>query len=161
MVEYKYWDDMKEGSKKEYGPLVFSTQLLDNLLEMMGEKHPIHTEASFATINNRKQRIIPGGFIHSITSGWIVQRGSATAVVGMRSMHWSFVRPLYPDTEFWFSTEVTKCEAINDRLGRVDTTRRVFGADNKTYAIGKMSAVIRRRPRQKAELQTASTSGEA
>lgn len=159
-MNYKYWDDMREGAKREYGPLVFSTELLDKLLEMMGEKHPIHTEVSFATVNDRKQRIIPGGFIHSITSGFIVQRGSATAVVGMRSMNWSFVRPMYPDTPFWFSTVVTKVEEINARLGRVDTTRRVFDEDKKTLAIGQMSAVIRRRPRQKADLQEVTTSGD-
>jgi hypothetical protein len=156
-MDYKYWEDLTEGSSRQYGPLVFSSELLDNLLNLMGEKHPIHDNAAFAHVNNRKQRIIPGGFIHSITSGWIVQRGAPTAVVGMRSMNWSFVRPLYPDVPFWFSTEITRTKEINSRLGLLDTTRRVFDEENHTYAVGRMSAVIRRRQRV---LQTATSSGE-
>jgi hypothetical protein len=154
-MNYRYWEDLKEGATQRYGPLTFTTELLDELLNLMGEKHPIHDDATFAQINGRKQRIIPGGFIHSITSGWIVQRGAPSAVVGMRSMAWSFVRPLYPDVPFWFSIEITKAEEIDARVGLLNTTRRVFDQDDQTYAIGRMSAVIRRRPRTHLAARTA------
>lgn len=145
-MDYKYWESLVQGPARQYGPLVFTTDLLDKLLDLMGEKHPIHDNATFAHLNSRQQRIIPGGFIHSITSGWIVQRGAPTAVVGMRSMNWSFVRPLYPDVPFWFSTEITEAEVINKRLGLINTTRRVFDENGRTYAVGRLSAVILRQP---------------
>ena len=142
----KYWDDLRSAPPRRYGPLTFSSQLLDQLLDLMGEKHPIHASDSFAQSTARRQRIVPGGFIHSITSGWIVQHGSPVAIIGMRSMSWDFVRPLYPDVPFYFTTETAGSEAIDARAGVLNTVRRVCDEAGLTYAIGRMSAVVRRRP---------------
>ncbi len=145
-MTYKYWEDLvgKQGPPKVYGPVVFTSELLDSLLDLMGERNPIHDSASFARQSNRKQRIVPGGFIHSITSGWIVQHGAPIAVVGMRTMTWSFVRPLFPDVPFWFTSEVSNAHEIDERLGLLESTRRVFDDRDKTFAVGRMSSVIRR-----------------
>jgi len=131
---------------RRYGPLTFPTELLDQLLDLMGEKHPIHASDGFAQSNDRKKRIIPGGFIHSITSGWIVQHGAPVAILGLRSMHWDFVRPLYPDIPFYFTTETASAEEINESVGLVNTIRRVCDEDGRAYAIGRMSVVMKRRP---------------
>jgi acyl dehydratase len=145
-VGYKYWEDLvdKKGPPKVYGPVVFTSELLDSLLDIMGERHPIHDNTEFARQSNRRQRIVPGGFIHSITSGWIVKHGAPVAIVGLRSMSWSFVRPLFPDVPFWFTSEVTKAEEVDERLGLLESTRRVFDEEERTYAVGRMSSVIRR-----------------
>ncbi|MFF6990345.1 hypothetical protein [Streptomyces sp. NPDC010273] len=141
----KYWEDLAEAPVRRFGPLVFSGALLDQLLDLMGEKHPVHDSDSFAMGTDRRQRIVPGGFIHSITSGWVVQHGSAAAIVGMRRLNWDFVRPLYPDTPFWFTTRTDRAMEIDDRLGLIETTRRVFDENDRTYAIGRMSVVLLRR----------------
>ena len=143
--DMKYWEDLKESPVRRYGPLTFSTELLDQLLDMMGEKHPIHSSDGFAKSLDRRQRIVPGGFIHSITSGWIAQRASPVAIIGLRSMHWDFVRPLYPDVPFYFTTETTDAEAISSEAGVINTIRRVCDETGKAYAIGRMSAVVKRR----------------
>jgi acyl dehydratase len=144
----KYWEDLVSSPVRRYGPLTFSSQLLDQLLDLMGEKHPIHASDSFAQSTERKQRIVPGGFIHSITSGWVVQHGSPVAIIGLRSMSYDFLRPLYPDVPFYFTTETSSSEAIDARCGVLNTVRRVCDEKGQAYAIGRMSAVVRRRPQQ-------------
>ncbi|MFI1393344.1 MaoC family dehydratase [Streptomyces sp. NPDC020681] len=140
-----YWEDLAEAGPRHYGPVVFSSELLDALLELLGEKHPIHDSGAFAETVDRRHRIVPGGFIHAITSGWVVQHGSPGAIIGMRSMHWDFVRPLYPDTPFWFTTETEHTEVIDDRCGLLKSVRRVHDSDARVYAIGRMSVVMLRR----------------
>jgi hypothetical protein len=142
----KYWEDLRESTLRQYGPLSFTTQLLDQLLDLMGEKHPIHANDSFAQSNNRKQRIVPGGFIHSITSGWITQHGSPVAILGLRSMTWNYVRPLYPDVPFYFTTETVSAEAVDEKVGLLSTRRRVCDEADRVYAIGQIDVVIKRRP---------------
>ena len=145
MAGVKYWEDLVGAPMRRFGPLTFSTELMETLLELMGEKHPIHDDPAFAARAARTRPIVPGGFIHSITSGWTVQHGAAAAIVGMRSMHWDFVRPLYPDVPFYFTTETTRAEEIDERLGLVDSVRRVTDEAGNTYAIGRMSVVLLRR----------------
>ncbi|MFD3590109.1 hypothetical protein [Streptomyces sp. NPDC058683] len=150
MGDVKYWEDLAAAPVRRFGPLVFSGALLDQLLDLMGEKHPVHDSDSFAQGTDRRQRIVPGGFIHSITSGWVVQHGSPAAIVGMRRFGWDFVRPLYPDTPFWFTTSTDRAAEIDDRIGLIETTRRVFDENDRTYAIGRMSVVLLRRAERPA-----------
>jgi acyl dehydratase len=140
-----YWEDIVDAPLRRYGPVVFTSQLLDQLLDLMGEKHPIHDSDTFAQSTSRRRRIIPGGFIHSITSGWIVQHGSPAAIVGLRSVTWDFVRPLYPDKPFFFTSNTVSAAEIDDRLGLVNTMRRVFDETDSVYAIGRMNVVMLRR----------------
>ncbi|MFJ1704273.1 hypothetical protein [Kitasatospora sp. NPDC088346] len=157
MGDVKYWEDLAEAPVRRFGPVVFGSDLLDRLLDLMGEKHPVHDSDSFAEGTDRRRRIVPGGFIHSITSGWVVRHGSPAAIVGMRTLGWDFVRPLYPDTPFWFTTSTDRAVEIDDRLGLVDTTRRVFDEDGRTHAIGRMGVLILRRA---AAPTTTTTKGE-
>lgn len=147
-IEYRlvYWEDIIDLPVRRYGPLVFGSQLLDELLELLGEKHPVHKSDHFAQSTARKKRIIPGGFIQSITSGWTVQHGSPAAVVGLRSVSWDFIRPLYPDEPFFFSNNTISFSEIDDRRGLVITERRVFDENEQIYAVGRMNVVILRRP---------------
>jgi hypothetical protein len=140
-----YWEDLVNASPRRYGPVIFTSQLLDQLLELMGEKHSIHDNDRFARVTSRRQRIVPGGFIHSITSGWTVRHGSPAAVVGLRSVTWDFVRPLYPDQPFYFTNSTTGSAEIDLRRGLVNTVRRVFDEDDQVYAIGRMNVVMLRR----------------
>lgn len=140
-----YWEDVIDAPPRRYGPAVFTSLLLDQLLELMGEKHPVHKSDLFAQSTARKRRIIPGGFIQSFTSGWAVQHGSPAAVVGLRSVKWDFIRPLYPDEPFFFSNTTVSCSEIDDRLGLVTTERRVFDESERVYAIGQMNVVMLRR----------------
>jgi len=142
-----YWEDLVDAPLRRYGPLVFSSELLDQLLDLMGEKHPIHNSDAFAQKTSRRQRIIPGGFIHSITSGWVVKHSSATvSVVGLRSVTWDFIRPLYPDKPFFFTNRTTRASEVNERLGLIDTERRVFDEAEQIHAVGRMNVVVLRRP---------------
>jgi hypothetical protein len=73
----------------------------------------------------------------------------------MRSMHWDFVRPLYPDVPFYFTTETSHTEEIDERMGRVDSVRRVVDEADRAYAIGRLSVVMLRRsaaPRMEAKV---------
>jgi hypothetical protein len=140
-----YWEDVIQVSLRRYGPVVFTSQLLDQLLELMGERHPVHDSDGFAQLTSRKRRIIPAGFIHSITSGWTVKHGSPVAVVGLRSVTWDFIRPLYPDEPFFFTNNIVSATEIDDRLGLVNTVRRVFDESENVYAIGRMNVVMLRR----------------
>jgi acyl dehydratase len=117
----------------------------------MGEKHPIHDSDTFAKSTSRKRRIVPGGFIHSFTSGWVVQHGSPSAIVGLRSVTWDFVRPLYPDKPFFFTNNFVSSVEIDDRLGLINTMRRVFDEADRVYAIGRMNVVILRRSARGAD----------
>jgi acyl dehydratase len=144
--ELKYWEDLAEAPIRRFGPLVVTSELLDHLLDLMGEKHPIHDDAGFAADAQRPGRIVPGGFIHSITSGWTVRHGAPAAITGMRSMTWSFVRPLPLDTPFYFTTETEAAQSISARAGIVKTVRRVVDEAGDTYAIGRMNVVVLRRP---------------
>ena len=74
------------------------------------------------------------------------QHGSAAAIVGMRSMNWSFVRPLQVDVPFFFSSKTTSSMEINALTGLVNTVRKVTDADGRAYAIGNLSVVVLRRP---------------
>ncbi len=148
-----HYEDLLAAPVRRFGPLVFSTALLDQLLDMMGEKHPVHDSDEFSRVAlGHQKRIVPGGFIHSITSGWAVQHGAAGAIVGLKSLTWDFVRPLYPDTPFYFTTEIEHAEEISDRLGLVKTVRRVSYESGETIAIGRMKVVMarRREPRRAA-----------
>lgn len=145
MGSVKYWEDLVDAPLRRFGPVVFTGELLDRLLDLMGERHPVHDSDDFARGTDRSRRIVPGGFIHSVTSGWVVRHGSPAAIVGLRRLSWDFVRPLYPDTPFWFTTATDRAVEIDDRLGLVETTRRVFDDDGRTYALGRMSVVLLRR----------------
>lgn len=145
MSAVKYFEDLVGAPVRRFGPLTFPTALLDELLELMGEKHPIHDDPGFAAQVERKRPIVPGGFIHSLTSGWTVRHGSPAAIVGMRSMHWDFVRPLYPDVPFYFTTQTARTVEINDRVGLVESVRRVVDETDQAYAIGRLSVVMLRR----------------
>jgi acyl dehydratase len=142
-----YWEDLVDSIPRRYGPLMFTTALLDQLLDLLGEKHPLHDDDHFARSLSRRRRIIPGGFIHSITSGWIVQHGAPAAVVGLRSITWDFVRPLYPDVPFFFTNHAKELTELDERMGLVKTERRVVDEEQHLYAIGRMNAVMLRRPR--------------
>lgn len=142
----KYWEDLAAAGPRRFGPLEFSSGLLEHLLDLMGEKHPIHDDESFAASASRPGRIVPGGFVHSITSGWTVQHGSPAAIIGMRSMNWRFLRPLPLDTPFWFTTETTGSAELSEKAGLVDTVRKVTDGDRTTYAVGRLSVVVLRRP---------------
>lgn len=142
----KYWEDLAEAPPRQFGPLTFSTGLLEHLLDLMGEKHPIHDDESFAESADRPGRIVPGGFIHSITSGWTVRHGSSAAIIGMRSMNWRFMKPLPLDTDFYFTTETADATNLNDRVGLVTTVRKVTNGAGSTYAIGRLSVVVLKRP---------------
>jgi len=131
--------------------VVFSSQLLDQLLALMGERHPVHDSDGFAQSTSRKRRIIPGGFIHSITSGWTVRHGSSAAVVGLRSVTWDFIRPLYPDEPFFFTNKTVSATEIDDRFGLVNTERRVFDESDRVYAIGRMNVLMLRRSKGSSE----------
>ncbi|MFB7614081.1 hypothetical protein [Kitasatospora sp. NPDC056181] len=141
----KYWEDLVDAPVRRFGPLVVGTGLMDHLLDLMGEKHPIHDDAGFARTLDRQERIVPGGFIHSVTSGWTVQHGAPVAVIGMRRLAWDFLRPLYPDQPFWFTTETERSAEIDARRGTIDSVRRVFDEQGRTHAIGRMSLVVLRR----------------
>jgi acyl dehydratase len=145
MAEVKYFEDLVGAPPRRFGPLTFPTALLEQLLDLMGEKHPIHDDPAFAARVERTRPIVPGGFIHSVTSGWTVQHGSPAAIVGMRSMHWDFVRPLYPDVPFYFTTETARTVEVDARIGLVETVRRVVDEAEQTYAIGRLSVVMLRR----------------
>jgi acyl dehydratase len=141
----KYWEDLAQAPVQRFGPIVLTSRLLDQLLDLTGEKHPVHDDDSFARTTSRRRRIIPGGLIHSITSGWIVQHGSPAAIVGMRTLTWDFVRPLYPDIPFYFMSETEDSQVIDDRVGIVKTVRRVLDDSGRAFAIGRMNVVVLRR----------------
>jgi hypothetical protein len=70
-------------------------------------------------------------------------------------MHWDFVRPLYPDVPFYFTQEITHTEEIDERVGLVDSVRRVVDDADRAYAIGRISVVMLRRsaaPRVEAQV---------
>jgi acyl dehydratase len=149
-----FWEDVVKAPLRRYGPVVFPSELLDKLLDLMGERHPVHDDDRFARLTARKRRIVPGGFIHSFTSGLTVQHGSPSAVVGLRSVTWNFVRPLYPDKPFFFSNQTLNGSEIDERLGQINAERRVFDENDAVYAIGRMNVVLLRRaavPRQTTE----------
>jgi acyl dehydratase len=155
MSEVVYWEDLVRAPVRRFGPLTFPTELLDHLLDLMGEKHPIHDDPAFAARAKRTRQIVPGGFIHSITSGYSVQHGGRAAIVGMRSMHWDFVRPLYPDVPFYFTTETLHTEEIDERVGLVNSVRRVVDEADRAFAIARLSVVMLRRsavPRMEAKV---------
>ncbi|MFG3055764.1 MaoC family dehydratase [Kitasatospora sp. NPDC048239] len=145
-ADIKYWEDLVDAPVRRFGPLVVEGALMDHLLDLMGEKHPIHDDAAFARALDRQERIVPGGFLHSVTSGWSVQHGSPAAIVGMRRLTWDFLRPVYPDQPFWFTTETERSAEIDERRGTIDSVRKVFDAEGRTHAIGRMSLVVLRRP---------------
>ena len=144
----RYWEDLVEAPIRRFGPIIFSNQLLDQLLDLFGEKHPVHTSDSFASSIYRGGRIIPGALIHSITSGWIVQHADPMAVVGLRSVSWDFVRPLYPDSPFYFTIENVSSELIDEKFGVLTTVRRVYDEGDHMCAIGRMNVLVLRRPSQ-------------
>jgi acyl dehydratase len=146
MPRLMYYENLVDAPVRHFGPLTFSSALLDQLLDLMGEKHPIHDNDELArSLTQHEKRIVPGGFINSITSGWAVRHGAAGAIVGLKSMTWDFVRPLYPDVPFHFTTEVESAEEINDRIGVLKIVRRVFYEPGQTIAIGRMTVVVARR----------------
>ena len=160
-----YWEDMVDAPPRRYGPVVFTSELLDQLLELMGEKHPVHMSDLFAQSTARKRRIVPGGFIQSFTSGWAVQHSSPAAVVGLRSATWDFIRPLYPDEPFFFTNTTVSFSEVDDRLGLVNTERRVFDEREGVYAVGRLNVVMLRRAavasRSRTRPQTASPHGKS
>ena len=48
MADVKYWEDLVDAPVRRFGPLAFPTKLLHELLDLMGEKHPIHDDPAFA-----------------------------------------------------------------------------------------------------------------
>ncbi|MGH3854315.1 MAG: MaoC family dehydratase [Pseudonocardiaceae bacterium] len=147
-----YWEDLAHAPIRHFGPIVLTSRLLDQLLDLTGERHPVHDDDSFARAASRRQRIVPGGLIHSITSGWAVRHGSPVAIVGMRTLAWDFVRPLYPDTPFYFTAETESSQVIDDRVGIVKTVRRVLDDSGRAFAIGRMNVVVLRRSAEAARV---------
>ena len=144
----RYWEDLVDLPPRHYGPLIFSNQLLDQLLDLFGEKHPVHTSDSFARSIYGHGRIIPGAFIHSFTSGWLVQHADPIAVIALRSVSWDYIRPLHPDSPFYFTSQTESSEPIDDRRGMLVTQRRVHYEDGRACAVGRMNALVLRRPSQ-------------
>jgi acyl dehydratase len=144
----RYWEDLAQLAAQppeRCGPVVIPTARLDAFLEITGERHPIHADPQFAAQAGRRDRVVPGGLLHSATTGWGVEHGAALAVIGMRSMHWDFVRPVYPDTQLWFTSTFQNPVAIDPRIGVVEVTRKVIDAEEQTLAIGRLSLVMMRR----------------
>jgi len=141
-----YSEDVIGASPRRYGPASITAQQLDQLLELTGEKHPIHKSDAFARSNARSGRIIPGGIIQSFTSGWVVRHSIPAAVVDLRAATWEYLRPLYPDQPFFFTNIAFSFSEIDEQLGLVDTERRVFDETEQLYAIGRMNVVMLRRP---------------
>jgi hypothetical protein len=144
-----YWEDLAAAPMRRYGPITITNQFLDQLLDIFGEKHPVHLSDSFARSIYRQGRIIPGAFIHSVTSGWVVQHADPMAIVGLRSVSWDFVRPIYPETPFYFTIETVGSEMIDERFGVLTTMRRVYDAvADQVCAIGRINVLVLRRSSQ-------------
>jgi acyl dehydratase len=140
-----YWEDMIDAPPRRYGPVILTSQLLDQMLELTGERHPVHKSDRFARSAGRKRRVVPSGFMQSFTSGWLVQHGLSGAVVGLHSATWDFTLPLYPDEPFFFTNATLGFGEIDDRTGWVDTERKVFNENAQLSAVGRMKVVMLRR----------------
>jgi acyl dehydratase len=145
--KFTYWEDVIASQIKRFGPLLFTTELLEQLLELLGEKHPIHDSDDFAKSISRKGRIVPGGFVHSMAAGHVAKSGGAPlAIVGIRNMVFDFVRPLYVDMPFYFTNEIEGYEETDERMGTIRSLRRFFDEDDRTITIIRTNYLILRRP---------------
>jgi hypothetical protein len=140
-----HWEDLANAASRRYGPLSVSSELLEQLLEMSGEVHPIHKSDRFALSVGLERRSVPPGLLQSLTSGWAVRHGFAVALVNVRSAAWDFVRPLYPDQPFFFTNATIGSSEIDDSLGLVSTERRIFDESGEVYAVGRIDMVMLRR----------------
>ena len=149
----RFFEDCVAGQEWHLGPLVITVEALDRFLEVVGERHPIHVDRAFAHAAARHGRIVPGGMLHSYTTGAIGRQLGFAAVVAMRSFRYDFVSPLSPGEPFFVHRRIETVALINERLGRVTERRRILDPVDHAYAIGEIDAVLLRRPTPGAEGQ--------
>lgn len=142
----RYWEDVAADPPRRLGPLSISSELLDQQVALLGEEHPLHTDDAFAqAVLGRRRRVVPGGMLHGVVAGWLVQHEGPVAVAALRSVHWDFVRPLHPDDLFWCDVTVRQAEAMDARTGAVNLVRRLADERGRAYAIGRLDLLILRR----------------
>ncbi|MEU1132333.1 MaoC family dehydratase [Streptomyces sp. NPDC005900] len=141
----KYWEDFSKAQKLRHGPFEVSSELLDTLLDLLGENHPVHTDDEFARITGRSRRIVPGSVIHAVVNGLHMRYDGPAAVIGMRSTSWDFVRPMYPDEPHWLTIRVDGMSEVDELRGQVDLTCRVLDADGRVCTVSRTNALVFRR----------------
>jgi acyl dehydratase len=140
------WEDVAAENPRRVGPLVVSFELLEQHLALLGECHPLHTDDVFARAAlGHPTRVVPGSLVPGVVAGWLMRHEGPVAVVGLRSMHWDFVRPLHPGQPFWCEVSVRAGEVVDARTGTVAQTRRLTDEQGRTHAIGRLQLLLLRR----------------
>lgn len=144
-TELLAWEDLATAPPRHFGPVTITEEQVERFLELTGERHPLHTDTAWTMAVAGAPRVVPAGLVHSVTSGWAVRHAGPAAVLGLRSVTWDFVRPLHPGMPFWFVVTTTASEALDERIGLVDVTRRVLDDQDRTHALGHLNLAVLRR----------------
>ena len=145
MTAVRCWEDVASELPRRLGPLVVNDDLLERYLALSGESHPLHTDDAFARAAlGHPARVIPGGLLTCVVAGWLTRHEGPAAVVGLRSTHWDFVRPLHPGQRFWCEVSVRASQVVDARTGTVTQTRRLTDERERTHAIGRLALLLLR-----------------
>ena len=146
MEPLRHWEDLVVGSEIEVGPCVIRAEDIRRYLELIGDRNPVHDDASFARTTQLARPIVPGVLLFGFASARVREAVGAYAVVAARFGHYDYLAPCHPDEPFAVRTAVVAKEPVDQRRGTVEIMRRILSAaDGRVLAIGREGVLVLRR----------------
>ena len=141
-----HYEDLEPGRRFVTGYRTVTQADVEAFAEVSGDRNRLHLDASYAADSVFGRRVAHGVLGLAVTTGLIngsgLTRGTLVAFAGLE---WSFVRPLFPDTEVHVELEVkSRRESSRADRGLVRLWARLV-AGSEVLQEGELRMLVRRR----------------
>jgi 3-hydroxybutyryl-CoA dehydratase len=143
-----WWDEFEEGAAWRTGIRRVTQADVDAFSALSGDENRLHLDDEYARAAGFDGRIAQGVLGLAITTGLLNQlgltRGTLVALLGTT---WSFLKPLYPDTDVYADIELgSALQTSRADRGLVILAAALTDEDGMVYQRGEFTLLVRRRP---------------
>jgi len=128
-----FLEDFRPGARYAGGRRRVTQEDLNAFAELSGDRHPLHTDASFAGKAGFQKPLLHGPFGIAAFLGWFFDMGMAQEqLIAMLNSDWRYLKPVVVGDELSFEMTITRCRrsSAGDRgvVGRHVRIRNQAGA---------------------------------
>lgn len=142
----QHYEDLEPGRRFVTGFRTVTQADVEAFAAVSGDWNRLHLDASYAADSVFGRRVAHGVLGLAVATGLINQSGlTRDTLVAFAGLEWSFVRPLFPDTEVHVDLEVkSRRETSRSDRGLVRLWARLV-AGSEVLQEGELRMLVRRR----------------
>jgi acyl dehydratase len=155
------FEDFRLGQKFSGGGRLVSEDDVAAFAALSGDRHPLHTDAAYATEQGFRQAIVHGPFGLASFFGWFFELNVARrAIVAMLDTNWRYLAPIHVGDRLSCEMTITKCQRLSSRdRGVVGRHVRVLNQHGVVVQEGTTSLLVRARSTAQCPAQELLTRG--